>query len=61
MGQGETMLVLKGHVSMLRPCIDGAAILLLLPKVELPRILETPRVYVFFTLYSAKRKETCTN
>lgn len=55
------MLVLKGPSSMLCPCIDGAAILLLFPKVELPRVLETPRVYVFFTLYSAKRKETCTN
>lgn len=36
------MLVLKGPSSMLRPCIDGAAILLLLPKAVLPRILETP-------------------
>lgn len=55
------MLVLTGPSSMPRPCIDGVAILLLLPKVELPRILETPRVYVFFTLYSAKRKETRAN
>lgn len=36
------MLVLKGFPSMLLPCIDGAAILLLLPKVVVPRILETP-------------------
>lgn len=42
MGQSETMLVLRGSSSMLLLCIDGAAILLLLPKVVVPRILETP-------------------
>lgn len=42
MGQGKTMLVREGPSSMLHPCIDGAAILLLLPKAVLPRILETP-------------------
>lgn len=61
MGQGEAMEVLKGGSSMLLPRIDGGCHPLDASQGSGSQNPGDPRVYVFFTLYSAKRKETCPN